>query len=335
MAENKEKKKKFNWFGRYNLDGKGVDKGEPDFMAKPTFGNFFVLVGRKWNRLITVNLMMVFGNFPIFFYFIYRAGYFGITTSAPYHQQFVPLYGAAMFEHSPVVSALYGVFGIQVPTTVNTPLTLVFLWLTALLLVTFGPVNAGVTYIMRGMMRGEPVFLWSDFWHAVKKNYKQALPMGAIDLLALFLLGNDVIFFWGNLTSFWMYMMFYISIIMFLIYFMMRFYIYHIMITFDLSARKIYKNSLIFTLLGIKRNLMGLIGCAIVLALNYFIFGTYIPVGIVLPFVITPALMMLIETYVAFPKIKEYMIDPYYGAGSDGVDGSAEADGPAADVSEG
>ncbi len=336
MAEKKEKKKKFNWFGMYNLEGKGVDKNQPDFMAEPTFLNFFKLFGRKWNTLITVNLMMVFGNFPIFFYFIYRAGYFGITTSAPYHQQFIPLYGAAMFERSPVVAALYGVFGIQVPTTVNTPLTLLFLWLTALVFITFGPVNAGITYITRGMMRGEPIFLWSDFWSTIKKNWKQALPMGIIDLLGLFLLGNDVVFFWGNLTSFWMYMMFYVSVVMFLLFFMMRFYIYHIMITFDLPLFKIFKNAAIFTLLAIKRNLMGLLGCVVVIAINYLIFGTYIPVGIVLPFVITPAIMMLIETYVAFPKIKEYMIDPYYGTSGGGAETSeSEEDGPAGELPSG
>ncbi len=330
MAEKKEKKKKkFNWFGMYNLEGKGVDKDEPDFISEPTFGNFFRLLGRKWNTLITVNLMMVFGNFPIFFYFIYRAGYFGITTSAPYFQQFIPLYGAAMFEHSPVVSALYGIFGIQVPTTVNTPMTLLFLWLTALLFITFGPVNAGITYITRGMMRGEPIFLWSDFWHAIKKNFKQALPMGIIDLAGLLLLGNDIVFFWGHLTSFGMYMMFYASIIMFLLFFIMRFYMYHIMITFDLPLYKIFKNSIIFTLLGIKRNLMGLLGCIVVIALNYLIFGTYIPVGIVLPFVFTPALMMLIETYTAYPKIKEYMIDPYYGDSSGGSDEASDDDSEA------
>lgn len=311
MSDEK-KKKKFNWFGLYAVDGKGVDKNEPPILDNPTIGKFFKLFGRQWSRLISVNLMMVFGNFPIFFYLIYRAGYFGLPVTAPYYQQFIPLSGAAMFEHSPVIAALYGTFGIQISTTVNTTATLAFLWLTALLLLTFGPVNAGITYITRGMVREEPIFLWSDFWHTIKKNFRQALPLGIIDLLALLLLGNDITFFWGNLTSFGMYMMFYISIFMFLIYFIMRFYIYHIMITFDLPIKKIIKNSLIFTMLGIKRNLMGLVGCIVVIAVNYLIFGTYIPVGIVLPFVITPAVMMLIESYVAYPKIKQYMIDPYY-----------------------
>lgn len=323
MAEEK-KKRKFNWFGLYSIDGKGVGKNDPEILEHPTFMNFFTLFGRQWNRLISVNLLFVLGNFPIFFYFIYRAGYFGMTSTAPYYQQFIPLYGASQFEGSPVTAALFGAFGIQVPTTVNTPTTLIFLWLTGLLLFTFGPVNAGVTYILRGMLRGEPVFLWADFRYTIKKNFRQALPMGMLDLCGLLLLGYDVIYFWGNLTSVQMYIMFYMSLFMFVVYFLMRPYIYNIMITFDLTWRKILKNSLIFAILGIKRNLVGLLGSIIVIAINYLIFYTFIPVGLVLPFIITTATLMLIGTYAAYPKIKEFMIDPYYGDSSEGEEAAEE-----------
>ena len=104
MAENEKKPKKFNWFGMYNLDGKGIDKSEPPVLDNPNIPNFFKLIWRKLNKLITVNLLMVFGNFPIFFYFIYKAGYFGVESSAPYYQQFAPLYGAYMFGETPVMS---------------------------------------------------------------------------------------------------------------------------------------------------------------------------------------------------------------------------------------
>lgn len=322
-----KKKKKFNWFGMYDLDGKGVEKGEPTFLEHPTFGNFFRLFGRKWQKLISVNLLFVFGNFPIFFYFIYRAGYFGVESTAPYYLQFAPLYGAAMFRDNFAVSALYGIFGMQVPISANTPTTLVFFGLTALLLFTFGPVNAGVTHITRSMLRGDPVFLWHDFTHTIKKNWRQAIPMGIIDLGALFLLGYDVRYFWSNLTSVWMYVMFYVSLFMFVVFFMMRFYMYHIMITFDLSIFKILKNSLIFAILGIKRNLLALLGIIVLIALNLLLFGTYVPIGIILPFVIVPAIMLLIETYAAYPKIKEYMIDPYYPDDKSVEDGGEDADG--------
>ena len=311
--EKQRKRKKFDWFGMYSVEGRGVDKNEPNVLDAPTFGNFFKLLGRRWQKLISVNIMFILGNFPIFFYLIYRAGYFGVDSTAPYYQQFAPLYGAAMFRDTHAVASLYGAFGIQVPISANTWTTVLFLALTGLLFFTFGPINTGVTYITRTMIRGEPVFLWQDMAHAIRKNWRQALPLGIIDLGAMLLLAYDVRYFWGNLTSGMMYVMFYISLFMFVVYFLMRFYAYHIMITFDLSIRKILKNSMIFTFLGIKRNLMGLLGFVVVIAANYMLFGLYIPVGLALPFIFTPALLFLIETYVAYPKIKEFMIDPYYG----------------------
>ena len=325
-----KKKKKFDWFGLYRLEGKGVDKDEVPIIKEPTFLNFFKLFGRKWNMLISVNLLLVFGNFPIFFYMIYRAGYFGISSTAPYYQNFIPLYGTAMFNKNAATAALYGIFGMQVPITANTPATLVFLFLTVLVFFTFGPVNSGVTYITRGMLRGDPIFLWQDFWHTVKKNIRQSIPMGILDLGALLLLINDIRFFRANLTSPAMFVMLSMSTAMLVIYFMVRFYVYHIMITFDLGFFKILKNSLIFSVLGIKRNIMGLLGGVIVIAINYLILSVYIPVGIVLPFVITPAILTLIGTYAAYPKIKEIMIDPYYDENGDPLeddDGDEASDG--------
>ncbi len=320
----KKSKKRFDWFGMYRFEGKGVDKDEIPIINQPTFFNFFKLFGRKWNMLISVNLLLVFGNFPIFFYMIYRAGYFGISSTAPYYQNFIPLYGTAMFNKTPATAALYGIFGMQVPITANTPATLVFLFLTALLFLTFGPVNAGVTYITRGMLRGDPIFLWQDFWQTIKKNLRQAIPMGILDLGALFILIYDIRYFRANLTSTAMFLMLSMSTAMLVIYFMVRFYVYHIMITFDLKFFKILKNSLIFSILGIKRNIMGLLGSAIVIAVNYLILSVYIPVGIVLPFIITPAILMLIATYAAYPKIKEIMIDPYYDENGEPIDEEVE-----------
>ncbi len=325
MSEEK-KQKKFNWFGMYSLEGKGVEKSEPPVLDNPNFANFFKLFWRRAGKLLSVNLLMVFGNFPIFFYFIYKAGYFGVESSAPYYQVFAPLYGVELMKDSPVTAALYGIFGMQVPISANTYVTLIFLALTGLLLFTFGPVNVGVTYICRNMVKGEPIFMWSDFWYAIKRNFKQGLILGIIDVLAIFMLGYDVVYFWGNLTTTTMYIMFFMSLLMFVVYFMMRFYMYHILITFDLKLSKIIKNSLIFSILGIKRNLMGLLGFIIIIALNYLIFGTYIPLGIILPFVIVPATMMLVQSYVAYPKIKEFMIDPYYSEDENSNEDESAAD---------
>ncbi len=307
-----EKKQRFSFFGFGRKDGPGVDPNEEPILKNPNFGNFFVFYFRKFRELLSINMLLVFGNFPIFFYFIARAGYFGIKSSAPYYQMFAPLFGAYQITPSPLTAALYGIYGIQVPITVNTVGTLVLYALTFLLIFTFGLVNTGVTYLLRNMLRGEPVFFMSDFFNTIKKNRKQALALGIIDALAIFLLGHDVVYFWNHLDSVMMYIFFYVSLLMFVVLIFMRFYAYIMVVTFDLTIKKIIKNSLIFAILGIKRNIVALIGYIFVFALNYYVFALYIPLGIILPFIIVPATLMAINVYTAYPKIKEIMIDPYY-----------------------
>ena len=84
------------------------------------------------------------------------------------------------------------------------------------------------------------------------------------------------------------------------------------LITFDLSIFKMFKNAVLFTILGIKRNLMCLLGTALVIVINLAIYFTFMPLGTVLPFIITVAIANLISVYCAYPVIKKYMIDPYY-----------------------
>ena len=113
-------------------------------------------------------------------------------------------------------------------------------------------------------------------------------------------------------------MFFWTSVLIFILYFFMRYYMYVQMVTFKLSVFKMMKNSLIFTLLGLKRNLMALLGIIVCLILEIlFLFGLG---GLLLPFAVAAPLALLfslfafMKVYAAYFKIKEVMIDPYYEA---------------------
>ena len=73
---------------------------------------------------------------------------------------------------------------------------------------------------------------------------------------------------YGIVGSFWIDVCFWGICALSILYFFMRFYIYLLLVTFDLSIRKILKNALIFTMLGIKRNLMGFLGVALITLVN-------------------------------------------------------------------
>lgn len=313
--ESKDKKKthKFNIFSHTYDDGKGVDPDEVQISDNPTFINFFKLLGRKINQLLSVNIIMVVGNFPIFFFFLAMSGYLSVHTTSPQFVTFAPLRGAMLFHNSPAVSALWTVFSRQASLTVHTTADYIFLGLSALLLFTFGPVRVGVTYIIRNMFRGEPVFLIHDFFYAIKRNLRQAIVYGIIDLAIIGILVYDIVFFNLNYNiSTFTNIIFYATLCLAVLYFFMRHYIYLMLVTFDLSIIKMFKNALIFTVLGIKRNIMVLLGTLLSLLIEYFFLSVFFPLGVIIPFVILPSLVVLIGIYGSFPKIKQIMIDPYY-----------------------
>jgi len=308
------KKERKSWFDRVRKEREGVDPNEPKALDDPSVISFFKLLGRKFNTLFSVNLLFIFGNFPIFFFLLALSGYVSNSTFAPYYQQYAPLLGASYFDPSPVMSSLMGIFGVQVSITLPTTLTYILYGLTALLLVTFGPVNVGVTYLLRSMVREEGMFLMSDFWYAIKRNVKQEFIFGAIDLAVMGLLVYDFMFLYLNLAvgSTMIYIMFFLTFAMMIVYAMMRMYIYLMMITFDLSIVKLLKNALFFTILGIKRNIMALLWILLLAAVEYLFLRVFFPIGVLLPLIILFSLGAFGCAFAAYPKIKEIMIDPYY-----------------------
>lgn len=313
MSEKKEKSK-FNLYSMFNRDGKGVSKDNTlNILEKPGIGNFFKLISRRFNQMLSVNMFYIFGNFPFLFGLFALAGYTSGSGIAPTSSLYTVLKGTMYFDVSPLIASVNGIYGIQAKTVIPSTATYIFYALTLLVLFTFGIVNVGCTYIIRNIIKGEPVFMWSDFWYAVKRNLRQGIIFGIIDLFISFMLVYDLIWFRANINAGKMMSAFYIiSFGMIFLYFFMRMYVYLMMITFDLSLFKLFKNSMFFAVLGIKRNIMCLIGTALVLLLNYLLFMIFMPIGIILPFIITPALCSFISVYCAFPKIKELMIDPYY-----------------------
>ena len=305
----KKDKKRFSLF-RYPLDGKGVSK---DVDEKRNFTFFFKLLGRKFSTLISVNMLLLFGNFPIFLLIVAMSGVVNSTSYAPASYLFGPVYGVAKIagENEPLSRALLGAHGVQIEMSVNTTATYVLFFVGfAMLLLTFGVTVAGTSYILRNAVKGDPIFLMQDFFRTIKNNWKQALPFGAADLIFCLLSVFNIRFYAANRGTYIVSVMFFLSIAIAMIYFVMRFYVYVMMVTFRLSLFKLLKNSLIFSIIGFKRNILGVLGIAAVVALNYTIAYIFPPLGFLLPFVMTSAICQFIAIYTSWPKIYEIMVEP-------------------------
>ena len=212
--------------------------------------------------------------------------------------------------------ALFAQEGLQTVMYRPTTLTYIFYGLAAITLFTFGIVNVGSAYILRNIAKGEPVFLWSDFWYAVKRNWKQALPFGIIDIgINALIIWNIYNLFINSSGGYFTNTLFWCNVVLFVLYSVMRYYIYVQMVTFKLTVFKILKNSLIFSLLGFKRNLMATLGILAGLLIELIcvigVGGILLPFGIALPFIILFSSFAYMKVYASYFKIKEIMIDPY------------------------
>ena len=309
-----EKKKKFNLFDRFSgRESAGVDPDEIPIADQPTFLNFFKFLGRKPNQILTCNIYLVVGNFPIFFFILAMSGYLSDFTTSPYSSVFAPLRGAMLFNQSPATASLWTIYSRQADIVVYTTADYVLFALTALLLFTWGPVTAGVTYLIRNMFRGKPVMMWQDFKDTIARNWRQALIYGVVDIAIIALILYDIMFFWLNYNlNMVMSTLFFSALTMALLYLFMRNYIWLMIVTFDLSIFSMFKNALRFAVLGMKRNFMFLLGCIALAAIEYFLMYAYFPLAVIVPFVILPAMLVTMGVYSAFPVIKKYMIDPFY-----------------------
>jgi uncharacterized membrane protein YesL len=307
--------KRFKLFD-YNRNGAGVSKNKSERL-KGTLKGFFISYKDNIGKLISVNIFMVLGNFPLIFLIAALAGMTKISAFVPMNDLFQNLHGV-IFDSSydPASMALYGLYGIQNELLVPTVTTYVFYGISALALFSFGFVNVGTAYILRNIAKGDPIFPWSDFWYAVKRNWRQALIFGIIDGGIIFLLCANIYWMTSYGGVFFTDLMFWSNIVIFILYFCMRFYVYVQMVTFKLSLFKIIKNSLIFALVGFKRNFVALIGIIILALFNVLLFvafnGYLISFAVAVPLILFFSSCAYMKIYASYFKIKAIMIDPYY-----------------------
>lgn len=312
--DNKNKKKRLRLFD-LQREGKGVSKNNN--ALDPGLKRFFVSYKDNLGKLVSVNILFILGNFPLIFLIAALSGFSKHEVFLPMSDLFQNIGGIFNAEGglTPYKLTLYGVEGLQNLTFSPSVLTYVFYVIGAFSIFTFGIVNVGTAYIVRNLVSGEPVFVWTDFRYAVKRNWKQALPFGIIDILLNFILISNIYNLITSTEKFVFSMLFWANVLLFILYFFMRYYMYVQMVTFKLTVFKMFKNSLIFSLLGFKRNIIALAGILFLIFIEVLLlFGTggiLVPLAVAAPLAILFSTFSYIKVYASYYKIKEIMIDPY------------------------
>ncbi|MEG1887759.1 MAG: DUF624 domain-containing protein, partial [Oscillospiraceae bacterium] len=183
-------------------------------------------------------------------------------------------------------------------------------------IITNGLAQAGTTFVTRSITRGAQSFGISDFIESVRKNFKKALPIGIINLIITVVLIADILYFLMAAPSVMKIITLIISAALFAVFSFMKYYMWFLVITFDLPVRAIYRNSLNFAVLGIKRNLLITLILGAIYGVMYFLYLGANQIGIAIDIIlficILPTLRSMIIQYNIFDTIKRYMMDPYY-----------------------
>lgn len=177
-------------------------------------------------------------------------------------------------------------------------------------LFTVVPATCGMFYVLRNYTQERHAFLFSDFIDAFKNNYKQAILVTLIDIVVFFVLFNSY-FFWSNGDVAMPQLLKTIAsafiIMISIIYIFMHYYMYTLIVSFYLNLKQLFKNCFIFAIVGLWRNILITI---ILLILSVGLYIVAFSPGIVLFFTIAFSTLAFIVSFITYPLIKKYMIDP-------------------------
>lgn len=286
---------------------------DASFSAK----SFFKLAVNKIGSISKINLIMLLMVSPLIFTLFGIAGsFFGNqiadTAKTPVSPLFSHFYGIAAYEDNCVFTVTALPHSLISTVNIDNVFTTILKCIGLVVVFTFGPLNVGCAYVMRNMIKEQPVFVWHDFFYAIKKNLRQSLVFGIIDILCIFAIAYALPFYYYNATTFAMQMLLFSMILITIFYVIMRVYIYLMIVTFDLSIPKLFKNAFILSSAGIKRSIVMLLGIVAVIIASAYLFILIRGLGTLLPCVFTVAFIMYLCYYCAYPVVKKYMIDPFY-----------------------
>lgn len=255
-------------FGNYENAGPGIPKNNQE---KTDFFKFFEIYGRRFWKLMSMNLL-----YTVFF---------------------VPILGALSVAFDDRIT-------LERPTKV-----LVVCFLALIFALTIGPATSGVTKITRNYSQERNAFIWSDFWSTFKKCYRQSVIMGVIDFIFACGFYVSIVSYsaWAQKTPM-MYVPFVICLSCMIMFIMMHFYIYHLIISTNLSFTKILKNSFLLVGISLKRSLLNLVVVVFIVFLVMFFFPYSVFIIPFLPF----GFAGLMISFNCYPFIRKYVIQPYY-----------------------
>ncbi len=173
----------------------------------------------------------------------------------------------------------------------------------------------GTANVTRNLSRGKHSFGSQDFFDTIKKNWKQGLGVGILNLIITALLAFDLWYFFGTEGTVGTVLLG-VAIFLIFVFTVMKYYMPLLIITFSLTTKQIYKNCFKFVFINLPKNLLILLVeiLSAAVAVLGVIYGGHIGVALisVLSVLVYPAFRAFLIQFVIFDCIRKHMIDPYY-----------------------
>jgi len=168
-------------------------------------------------------------------------------------------------------------------------------------IITIGPATAALTSVLKTHIEDKHVFLIHDFFEAFKENFFKGVGVFLINAVAAYSL-YTVYVNYEAVPQFapFLFPVLFVNVLII----MMDFYIYPMMVTYDISFPALIKNGLIFALVKLFPNLLA---AAVFIGVYYLLLWMYTGIGIILSVVFLPVLMWMFAIFYNRNYIKKYM----------------------------
>ncbi len=241
----------------YNKPGKGVDENAPGSEGVVLFFEIYI---RKFWKLIQVNLLFCLANIPAALIIFFLAGVFSNAVFASFPTEVAGIAGLSGPDFTnPDYLIIYRAIDIGIRAAVTILFTV--FWGS-------GPAYAAMHYVLRNYSREEHSFILSDFWDALKDNFKQSLAVFVIDLIFMFLFFYGA-FFYSSRDGIIQYAK-YLVYCLFAFYTISHLFIYPLMVRYRLKFTQLLRNSALFAIASLPYSILViLILAALTLGLWY------------------------------------------------------------------
>lgn len=176
-------------------------------------------------------------------------------------------------------------------------------------IVTIGPATAGLTYVLRNFSQGKPVEPFNDFFGKCKEHFKQGVIVTifnivfiAAALFAAYAWSSDEMQVSSLFRTVALVVVFFVMII----WVFANYYIYPLMVSFDLPLRKIVRNSVILGGYTLGRNILMTIVSAGIFVLCFFLF----PFSVMIILFFAFSFCTLVNQFCTFPILVKYVAKP-------------------------